>query len=625
MVCDSDIEIHVDQENSKDILTYLKNRLQELQGQTIVPISDLIQPHANGLFIWARLVVDQVLDLKLEEDLANVESKITETINKIPKNLKDLYHEIIHGMDDKAASLRLIQWIRCARRVLYVDELRWAMVIEADPTCKSLDECKKSQGYIKEGGEMQKRIKTLGGGLVETMPSPNGSTVQFIHQSVTDFFNNEETGADSATGIAHYQIYQTCIRYLDMEEIGLIRELSEYCWWQGSMHPGSPRYLKYNPQFPLLVYATWNWINHLRCSRFQNICPENLPCRFNFPSARAVQYFVRLVEITSKGVLDRPPTGASLTHILSRYGLTTLLEIFLQQRGLAEINARDCYGRTPLLYASERGHIGTAETLLMHGADVNAQDSVAEEYKFQFFRLKLDAGSNSSKSDYVLRPTESNSLLEPLIVPEHVAGLSSLAPVGASPLHWACLRGNTAIVSLLLDNRADIEAKAEGRCTPLAWAIESQADSGLKILLESNPKLDCQYALFKWKWEIDNSLEGKVVYRGLSFCVDSPSCLWMPEPRYRAGGEVMDPLTLWMVFRDLFLSPRGVREEYADRTPLLRAIELENYSFVSMLLEKGASPDFEASNGWSPLALARKMGSESLIKLLEEHQKPSSP
>lgn len=38
------------------------------------------------------------------------------------------------------------------------------------------------------------------------------------------------------------------------------------------------------------------------------------------------------------------------------------------------LNARDEYGRTPLLYAAERGYIAVAKVLLENKADVNARD-----------------------------------------------------------------------------------------------------------------------------------------------------------------------------------------------------------------------------------------------------------
>jgi len=131
------------------------------------------------------------------------------------------------------ASLRLIQWICFATRPLSLDELRWAMVVGADCPHRSLQQCQNTADYAGDSDMMERRVKTVSRGLAEIVPSSNTRVVQFIHQSVKDFFVEKglsaldaclksaetETPVADLVGHAHYQLSRSCIRHLAMEEI----------------------------------------------------------------------------------------------------------------------------------------------------------------------------------------------------------------------------------------------------------------------------------------------------------------------------------------------------------------------------------------------------------------------
>ena len=596
-------EVCVERENSQDILTYVHAQLSEFEGRTTFPLPDLITKHANGLFIWARLVVDQILDLELGQDLTKVDDKIKETIDSVPRDLDELYLGIVHSMEKSPASLRLMQWIFCSQRALSLGELRWAMLVEADCPYKSLRECQSMAGYkeLEDNDALERRVKVLSRGLVETVPSSNTRIVQFIHQSVKDFFDdkgllalgnthacrdgNTQGRPGSATGLAHYQLSRTCIRYLAMEDV-----TSQV---QSSTRADRDRLLS---DFPLLDYATRSWIAHVRASEMNKICQKDLLYHFGWPSEHVVRHWARTFRILAPFSLDAPPDGVRLAHIVSRYHLATPLQMIMERKDQAEIDARDAYRRTPLLYAAERGHEAVVKDLLETGkVNVNAQDSL-----------------------------------------------------GASPLHWAAVRGHTAIMSLLLENGADIEARDRGGCTPLAWAIQSGLESSVEVLLEHDLALNYEYTLphaaqflpyggftvvfcgvgsrmtpdrrrLRTFWMPDEKEESHWVCR----VMDHPSL----GSRAKAillgvvsgGQEDWNPPVMGSGSGNGYHSLRGVRSTYGDRTPLLRAVELGKHSLVLMLLGKGAMPDFQGSHGWSPLSLAKDKGDETLVKLLEAH------
>src|SRR6185312_13244037 len=83
--------------------------------------------------------------------------------------------------------------------------------------------------YVSNNDRTKKQVQTLSCGLAEVIPSsgaPVVPVVQFIHQSVKDFFVekglsilNESSRSADLVGKAHYQLSRTCVRYLAMEEI----------------------------------------------------------------------------------------------------------------------------------------------------------------------------------------------------------------------------------------------------------------------------------------------------------------------------------------------------------------------------------------------------------------------
>ncbi|KAH8745693.1 hypothetical protein F5883DRAFT_586737 [Diaporthe sp. PMI_573] len=56
-------------------------------------------------------------------------------------------------------------------------------------------------------------------------------------------------------------------------------------------------------------------------------------------------------------------------------------------------------------------------------------------------------------------------------------------------------------------------------------------------------------------------------------------------------------------------------------TPLLCAVEKEDESIVKLLLEKGAMPDYEDGQGWSPLSVAERKRNVLITNLLEMYRK----
>jgi hypothetical protein len=235
------LTILLDTENNADITTYVQDRFSTDPDHYI---ESLISCRAQGVFMWAHLVVERVLRMKRRrEPRAEIEAAITET----PQNLDDLYHELIQSVENRSVTLKLMQWICFSTRPLTANELQWAMAVDPNQTYKSLDECWGSKDFMSDD-DVDTRVMVLSCGLAEIVPSNYARIVQFIHQSVKDFFVNGGLMAlDSTTKApdlvvpaAHCRLSRTCLHDFKMAA----HSRPQQNGWVDE------------PKFPLVHYAT---------------------------------------------------------------------------------------------------------------------------------------------------------------------------------------------------------------------------------------------------------------------------------------------------------------------------------------------------------------------------------
>ncbi|KAK3943250.1 hypothetical protein QBC46DRAFT_361980 [Diplogelasinospora grovesii] len=283
----------------------------------------------------------------------------------IGQGLEDLYNEITQDIHGRSASLKLIQWICFAIRPLSLDELRWALAVDADCLYKSLQQCRDAEDYISDCDIMERRLKTLSHGLAEAVPSSRGRVVQFIHPSVRDFCVQKGLSALSSNlneaevdlvGIAHYRLSRTCVRYLAMEEIG-----------QSLTNDPNDLIARYRlmSRFPLLHYATTSWVLHVKHSEERKVSQDDLLNYFAWPSEALMQLWVQVYKAIELDSDDCPAKGTTMIHIAAQYQLRGLLQVILQRADQvdADVDSKDKGGRTPLSWAARNGHEAVVQLL----------------------------------------------------------------------------------------------------------------------------------------------------------------------------------------------------------------------------------------------------------------------
>lgn len=151
------------------------------------------------------------------------------------------------------------------------------------------------------------------------------------------------------------------------------------------------------------------------------------------------------------------------------------------------VNAKDTNGWTPLHYAAYSGSINALQTLIKHGADVDAFDRHAQTP----LHAAALAGNLAAGKALLKAGANINAINQQGTTPLQIAAYAKriefvrmLLEAGANPnecgvskwtaLHSACAAGSMPIVKLLLQHGADINAESTNYWTPLDVATEKK-------------------------------------------------------------------------------------------------------------------------------------------------------
>ncbi|KAK6332584.1 SH3 and multiple ankyrin repeat domains protein 2 [Orbilia blumenaviensis] len=533
--------------NSEDIAIYITEKLQrtaKMCSSPYINYSDIIPEacervlqKADGVFLWAKLVLE---GLQKAMNRSVSEDELFDILGGFPNGLYDLFASCLRRVDesDRLKMKHILQIVLAAERPLRVGELLDFIKTNsygANPQTqlKAVSEKGKQSGRAvtihaveEEYQWMEIQIQNWSGGLVEVVHwrpvNPReiysgGGLVQFMHQSVKEFFQEPSISGQNFHGFtlreiqatAHELMFLWSIHYLrNLEDTGFFKseapikrrkpkDLNELSGWR--------QFVFYLPFWVLHaekaasggcglsvddlyraseIFTGWDrslhrdymhsWHNCLYCDLRQRHLRCRVP-RFSLLVFTAFNGFVSLVKAlllhSNPGIEQRVLDSAL---IVACYSNPIALNnpqgdpstggriIDLLIGGGANVDA--CQpNTTPLAVACKSGNITTVELLLSRGAQPNT----------------LAVGGRFALAEAAARGDI--EIIKLLIEHGAITDIPQSCGKTVSPLAIAAEEGHKEAVELLVANGADVNREYDG-VTPLIAASRCDKDIGKDIM-----------------------------------------------------------------------------------------------------------------------------------------------
>ena len=242
-------EIMMENHNSQDIVTYVNQSfdLGNLVGDPRAgDLKDRLLVKSCGIFLWAVLVVDQILE---GWDYGKNMQCLIDELDRVPPGIEALFSQILSTLDpaDKELTLRFFEWAVLASQPLRLHEWHHVLALVRYPQLRSLKTWRASEFFTENDDQLVKQIRILSKGLVNVttgtaevrcegletdsacasagsmnMDSGESRTVTVIHQSVREFFLNGPAFAlldPLYHGHGHLSIMDACLCYVNLGEL----------------------------------------------------------------------------------------------------------------------------------------------------------------------------------------------------------------------------------------------------------------------------------------------------------------------------------------------------------------------------------------------------------------------
>ena len=410
-------------------------------------------------------------------------------LQELPKSLDETYDCILRIINQatRAYARRLLQCLTVAARPLRLEELAEVLAFDFDDVPGGIPTL--NADWRRE--DQERAVLSTCSSLITVINDGDLRVVQFSHFSVKEFLTSDRL-AVAAEAISFYHIAPTPAHTILAQACLSILLRSEDTTWDTFIQ-----------RFPLAQYASRHWVDHAlfdnvsslvkggieklfdkdqpQFSRWTRNCDMDdatyLPGADSLHEAAPMYYaaFCGFSDLMEKLIREHPehvtarggPLGMPL-HAASRRNHLKIVQSLLRHG--ADVNAPGMWGRTPLLFASSEGHLEVVRWLLEHGADVNAKNL------FNWTSLHMVAYYGQFETVWALL--------------KHNADMNARDNEGRTPLHLASNLGHIDTAQLLLNHGADPNARDRHAATSLHTALSSENFDIGRLLLEHGAEVD---------------------------------------------------------------------------------------------------------------------------------------
>ena len=428
---------------------------------------------ASGVFLWVVLVVRM---LNTAYDHGRIHA-LRRRLSEMPDELDDLFTDILmRDAESRNESILCLQWLLFAQRPLKREELHFAILSGTEPTALGeWDPTEISDQTI------DRFILSCSKGLAEVSKAKD-RTVQFIHESVRDFFLlrnglaklQPDLAVDMA-GLSQQRLKQCCNQYI-------MTDMLEHRF-NDTLHSQDLR--EATEKFPFLEYAVHNIFSHADAAQGFGVSQKDFLREFESPSVK-MRKWINLDNVYQRYQIRRYTLEANLLYISAEKNLLNLVHALLDDK--VDVDAiGERYG-SAIQAASVNGHRRIVQLLIDARANINVVGgeygdtltaAIAKNHE-AVIKLLLKEGAHQGpvvKPDWML-------LANPKVDPN---------PKGEdcqTPLWWAVKNRHNTVVQLLLANpKVDSNPKDKYNRTQLWWAAKYGHEDVVQLLL-ANPKVD---------------------------------------------------------------------------------------------------------------------------------------
>ncbi|UKZ79396.1 hypothetical protein TrVFT333_007149 [Trichoderma virens FT-333] len=332
-----------------DIAVYVQSLLTEsdIPEQYQNKIKEAITEKANGIFLYAKLVMEQIM-----EPNANIQH----ILEALPANLNTMYANLLKEHSQRSGipphvQLLVLQWVTHANRPLRLLEMSEMLTVT-----RQLD-------GVSELKEAKDIVRAICGSLLEILPD---ETVSVVHHSLTEFLKGSTRSLTQGkpaneydlleSGPTHARLALACLSYLNsgcLDSYEVDKSKLHQNFWKTRKLDQNLRL-----EHPFAEYATFNW--HIHISK-AGLMAANQP-----ELSKLLDDFLKGNRFLVWLTLEWPNhhiEGVSPLHVAAYFGLTNYMQELLK-RANTNVNVVNENDESPIYWAAYNGHDKAIKLLL---------------------------------------------------------------------------------------------------------------------------------------------------------------------------------------------------------------------------------------------------------------------